>query len=168
MFYTLHLEIIIEFIWNRVLDVLINEIFQLIFNNLKKYGEYILSKNRFINKYFIKYKIGQKKYISTYNISNLKKSNISHEYIIITQFLLHNKNKYNVESLNVKKNNTDVKFQIIKETEFMLNENLIVNIQNNIDNYNKKIISTMEICSYTKNNFEIEQSIEKLLNNIEN
>jgi hypothetical protein len=86
-------HIILNFIWEQSINIIISNLGIIIITKLKNFIKKLLSKNNYINKYFIKLKKGSIKHVAYLDIHNASKNLLTSEYekllnYIITLFII--------------------------------------------------------------------------------
>lgn len=151
-------KIIIDFIWDKVIDMITYNISILFTSKITDYIKKYMSKNSYINEHFIKYKKGSYLLKGTFNINDKTKTLYTEEYTKFINYLLNNHS-----NLKILKNNSNrliQEYKIIEDCEFKLNNDIHIKIENHITN--GYIISTIELYSYKKNKDFIVEYIENI------
>lgn len=151
-------EIIFDFIWNKVLDIITYNLSMFFTSNITTVVKKFLSKNSFINEHLIKYKRGSYTIKGTFNIYDKSKSLYTDEFIKINNYI-----RDNVKNINIIKNaNNKIieEYNIIDDDcDIKINKYIRAKIENHVTN--NYIISTIQLYSYNKDDDFINEFIKK-------
>jgi hypothetical protein len=156
---TQFLKIVIEFIWENFITILINNISVYIVNHIKDLVKnYLL--NSYLNKYFVKRKLGVYLCKGEFDGQDNTKCIYSEDYKKIINYIVDA--GYKVKKIINKNNPTITNYNLLADCELKLNNNINVCVKNNYNKISNTIISTIELYSYSKLTNYLESFVDKL------
>ena len=154
-------QIIMNFIWDQSINIILSNLCMLIFVNFKNVIKHLLSKNNYINKYFIKHKKGSIKHSAQLDIHNVNKNLITDSYEKLLNYI-HTHERFPIRKIINNHNALITSYNLIADCELKLNKNIHINVTNTYEKNTGTIISTIELFSYTETNEKIQEFVDKI------
>jgi hypothetical protein len=153
-------QFIIDFIWDKSINIILTNLAIYFITKIKNIIKRVFSKNKYINKYLLKTKIGVFSTTVHLDTTNDKKCLYTSEYNKIHNYIINN--KYPVKRIINNNNSIITNYNLLTDCDFKLIDDIYVNITNKYDKSTNTILSTIELYSYIHDNDFIESFIKNL------